>query len=180
MVSIWLVVSQIGSVLAVGPRCRWPVAEGLGGVSPLFFWVFASAVLEGASPTLKTGNGESRSWVQIPPHPFFNAEKRLGYAVQAVQIAGGCRGLRSASFVRPALVSSGSRGPKGRVGQGCFIRNREGLPWSRLDQDFQGRPRFPGVAIRSAAASRSSNCPLILIRISPSGQSETARASQST
>ena len=131
------------------------------------------------APVLKTGNGESRSWVQIPPHPFFNAEKRLGYAVQAVQIAGGCRGLRSASFVRPALVSSGSRGPKGRVGQGCFIRNREGLPWSRLDQDFRGRPRFPGVAIRSAAASRSSNCPLILIRISPSGQSETARASQS-
>ncbi len=23
------------------------------------------------SPTLKTGNGESRSWVQIPTHPFF-------------------------------------------------------------------------------------------------------------
>ena len=23
------------------------------------------------APVLKTGNGESRSWVQIPPHPFF-------------------------------------------------------------------------------------------------------------
>ena len=62
--------ARFGSVLAVGPRCRWPVAEGLGGVSPLFFWVFASAVLEGDLPTLKTGNGESRSWVRIPPHPL--------------------------------------------------------------------------------------------------------------
>jgi len=28
-------------------------------------------VTGGALPTLKTGNGESRSWVQIPPHPLF-------------------------------------------------------------------------------------------------------------
>jgi len=30
-----------------------------------------SGVPEPPLPTLKTGNGESRSWVQIPPHPFF-------------------------------------------------------------------------------------------------------------
>ena len=36
--------------------------------------MFESEVLGGASPTLKTGNGESRSWVQIPPHPLFGVE----------------------------------------------------------------------------------------------------------
>ena len=36
----------------------------------MFSRVIPSGVLGGALPTLKTGNGESRSWVRIPPHPL--------------------------------------------------------------------------------------------------------------
>ena len=37
----------------------------------MFSGLFPPGVPGGAPPTLKTGNGERRSWVQIPPHPFF-------------------------------------------------------------------------------------------------------------
>ena len=36
----------------------------------MFSRVIPPGLPGGASPTLKTGNGESRSWVQIPPHPL--------------------------------------------------------------------------------------------------------------
>ena len=36
----------------------------------MFSRVIPSGLPGGALPTLKTGNGESRSWVQIPPHPL--------------------------------------------------------------------------------------------------------------
>ena len=73
--------------------------EGLRSVSALFSWVFASAVPGVALPTLKTGSGESRSWVRIPPHPFgFRRDLR-----------GGCR------------PDGGRRGPEGtRPGTGGY------------------------------------------------------------
>jgi hypothetical protein len=37
---------------------------------------------------LKTGNGESRSWVQIPPHPFFARRHRCAPAAESVRFAG--------------------------------------------------------------------------------------------
>ena len=71
MVSIWLAVSRFGSISLQGPTAGHADAEGLEGVSSLFSAVFPLRVSGVPSPTLKTGNGESRSWVQIPPHPFF-------------------------------------------------------------------------------------------------------------
>jgi len=46
------------------------VEDGFRSVSSLFSRVIPSGVPGGSLPTLKTGNGESRSWVQIPPHPL--------------------------------------------------------------------------------------------------------------
>ena len=71
MVSIWLAVSRFGSISLQGPAAGHAVAECLEGVSSLFSAVFPPRVSGVPSPTLKTGNGESRSWVQIPPHPLF-------------------------------------------------------------------------------------------------------------
>ena len=71
MVSIWLAVSRFVSVSPVGTWSRLPVENGPRSVSSWFSGVFVSGVPETPLPTLKTGNGESRSWVQIPPHPFF-------------------------------------------------------------------------------------------------------------
>ena len=53
------------------PEAHRPVLEGISRVSSLFSGRFVQGVIGGALPTLKTGNGESRSWVRIPPHPFF-------------------------------------------------------------------------------------------------------------
>ena len=46
----------------LGRRLLWAVGSRLP-----FGWVAERL----NAPVLKTGNGESRSWVQIPPHPFF-------------------------------------------------------------------------------------------------------------
>jgi len=47
----------------LAPLAWRPVPEGLSRVSVLFPAVFVSGVAEPPLPTLKTGNGESRSWV---------------------------------------------------------------------------------------------------------------------
>jgi len=54
----------------LGPGSRWPVEDGLRSVSALFSRANPSGAPKPSLPTLKTGNGESRSWVQIPPHPL--------------------------------------------------------------------------------------------------------------
>jgi hypothetical protein len=71
VVSVWLVVARFGSISRWGPEAHGAFAEDLGSVSDLFSGLFLPTVSGGASPTLKTGNGESRSWVRIPPHPLF-------------------------------------------------------------------------------------------------------------
>jgi hypothetical protein len=48
-----------------------PPPRASGAFRPCFLCRFASAVPERALPTLKTGSGESRSRVRIPPHPLF-------------------------------------------------------------------------------------------------------------
>ena len=72
---------RFGTWTPVSPRGRfrslaaagngWPVEDGPRSVSPWFSGGCVSGGPETPLPTLKTGNGESRSWVQIPPHPFF-------------------------------------------------------------------------------------------------------------
>ena len=68
------------------------------------------------APVLKTGNGESRSWVQIPPHPFgFSRNLRevgsaSGWPAEA---AGRCPASLGAK-----LEASRAMGPKGRIGGG--------------------------------------------------------------
>ena len=45
----------------------------------MFSWVFVLTAPGRASPTLKTGSGESRSWVRIPPHPLFACRVALRF-----------------------------------------------------------------------------------------------------
>ena len=126
VVSNWLVVSRFGSVPPHGPDVARKDGNGLRSVSSLLSGVFALAVPGGASPTLKTGNGESRSWVQIPPHPFFLKEK-----TQPVPARGGPDRrskpwLRNCNLDHPAKVNPSlapnSHGCRQSKSDQCFHR----------------------------------------------------------
>ena len=105
--------SRFVSVSRLGPGPRWLVEDGFRSVSPLFLRAIAMAVPGGALPTLKTGNGEN-SFVGSNPTPsvwvFAGVRRLWPPAGSAADWPIWREGLRLASSVRPALVSSGTRG----------------------------------------------------------------------
>ena len=99
-----------------GPGIGRAISHGFTGVRAMFSAVFAPEVVETPSPTLKTGNGESRSWVHIPRHPLFG----IARFQRRHRIPGGLERIEMA--IRSAGAIAGRLSPLRTAGSGFSMR----------------------------------------------------------